>query len=145
MAPAARPTLRPSFLRWSYDFWRSTSRRRYSAGMAALVALGGRALAAYDALRDTGVTFEMHADGLLFVAHSEEELDAETCAFHRIDVAVLDHRHGGDELVIPASVEGAHRLLDQMQGRTTVAEEGRARAEHYGCQMKSELVGQTPK
>jgi D-amino-acid dehydrogenase len=72
-----RPTLRPSFLRWSYDFWRATSRSRYSAGMAALVALGGRALAAYDALRDAGVEFEMHSDGLLFVAHGEDGLEHE--------------------------------------------------------------------
>lgn len=75
-----RPTLRPAFLRWAYDFWRSTSPARYSAGMAALVALGGRALAAYDSLRDAGVEFEMHADGLLFVAHTEHELDAELSA-----------------------------------------------------------------
>src|SRR4029078_12055013 len=29
-----RPTLRPSFLRWSWDFWRSTTRERYHAGTA---------------------------------------------------------------------------------------------------------------
>lgn len=75
-----RPTLRPRFLRWSYDFWRSTTPARYSAGMAALVALGSRAIPAYEALRDAGVEFEMHADGLLFVAHTEEELDAERTA-----------------------------------------------------------------
>jgi D-amino-acid dehydrogenase len=75
-----RPTLRPSFLRWAYEFWRSTSPSRYSAGMAAMVALGGRALGAYDTLRDAGVEFEMHADGLLFVAHSEHELAAELSA-----------------------------------------------------------------
>jgi len=72
-----RPTLRPSFLRWSWDFCRSTTRQRYRAGMAALVRLGGRALPAYDALRAAGVSFEMHADGLLFVAHDEAELEAE--------------------------------------------------------------------
>jgi D-amino-acid dehydrogenase len=75
-----RPTLRPSFLRWSYEFWRSTSPARYSAGMAAMVALGSRALSAFDALRDDGVEFEMHADGLLFVAHDEHELEAELTA-----------------------------------------------------------------
>ena len=75
-----RPTLRPSFLRWSWDFWRSTSPRRYRAGMAALVPLGRRVLAAYDALRDNGVSFEMHADGLLFVAHHERVLEAELAA-----------------------------------------------------------------
>jgi D-amino-acid dehydrogenase len=75
-----RPTLRRGFLRWAYDFWRNTSPQRYSAGMAALVALGSRAIPAYEALRDAGVEFEMHADGLLFVAHTEEELAAELTA-----------------------------------------------------------------
>src|SRR5258708_4416992 len=42
-----------------------------------------------------------------------EEFDAKAGTFHRIDVAVLDHRHDGDELVVPTLVEGAHRLLDQ--------------------------------
>jgi D-amino-acid dehydrogenase len=72
-----RPTVRPSFLRWCWDFWRSASAQRYRAGMAALVPLGQRALDTYDALRARGVSFEMHADGLLFVAHHEGELDAE--------------------------------------------------------------------
>jgi D-amino-acid dehydrogenase len=72
-----RPTLRPSFLRWSWDFWRSTTRERYRAATAALVRLGERALPAYDALRAAGVSFEMHADGMLFVARDEAELEAE--------------------------------------------------------------------
>jgi D-amino-acid dehydrogenase len=72
-----RPTLRPSFLRWSWDFWRCTSPQRYHAGMAALVPLGQRALVAYDALRANGVAFEMHADGLLFAAHHEGRLEEE--------------------------------------------------------------------
>jgi D-amino-acid dehydrogenase len=72
-----RPTLRPSFLRWSWDFWRSTARQRHRAGTAALVRLGQRALPTYDALRAAGVSFEMHADGLLFVARDETELEAE--------------------------------------------------------------------
>ena len=72
-----RPTLRPSFLRWCWDFWRSASARRYRDGVAALMALGQRALDAYDTLSARGVAFEMHADGLLFVARHEGELEAE--------------------------------------------------------------------
>src|SRR5437660_1056963 len=36
------------------------------------------------------------------------EVGAEALALHRINVSVLDHRHLGDKLVIPAPVEGAH-------------------------------------
>src|SRR4051794_10443507 len=73
-----RPSLRPEFVRWSLAFARSTSERRYRAGLAALVPLGQRTLEAFDELRDAGVRFEMHADGLLFAAtslrHRDEEL-----------------------------------------------------------------------
>jgi D-amino-acid dehydrogenase len=73
-----RPSVNPEFLRWSVDFARSTSVRRYRAGLAALVPLGERSLEAFDELRDAGVGFEMHADGLLFAAtslrHRDEEL-----------------------------------------------------------------------
>ena len=72
-----RPTLRPGFMRWLYEFARSTSPSRYSAGMAALVGLGSRALGAFDRLRDAGVQFEMHSDGMLFVARDDKELEGE--------------------------------------------------------------------
>src|SRR5258708_6626593 len=42
-----------------------------------------------------------------------QEVNAETFALHRIDVSVLDHRHIGDEFVVPALVEGAYGFLDQ--------------------------------
>src|SRR6266581_3693970 len=42
-----------------------------------------------------------------------QEVDAEALPLHRIDVAVPDVRHVGDEFVIPALVEGTHGFLDQ--------------------------------
>src|SRR5262249_18766857 len=41
------------------------------------------------------------------------QIDAQARPFHRIDIAILDHGHGRDKLVVPAIVEGAHRFLDQ--------------------------------
>ncbi len=61
-----RPVLRGDFARWLFDFWRSTSPRRYSAGMAALVALSQRVIADFDALAERA-SFEMHGKGLLVV------------------------------------------------------------------------------
>ncbi|MBB4665125.1 NAD(P)/FAD-dependent oxidoreductase [Conexibacter arvalis] len=72
-----RPVPRFSFLRWSYDFWRATRPRRYSAGMAALVALCDRAVPDYEALAERGVAFEWHDRGLLFVARDQRVLDHE--------------------------------------------------------------------
>src|SRR4051794_5649948 len=72
-----RPSLSPEFVRWSLAFARSTSERRYRSGSEALVSLGERTLEAFDALRDAGVRFEMHTDGLLFAALSLRHLDEE--------------------------------------------------------------------
>src|ERR1700730_2978904 len=48
--------------------------------------------------------------------HRRQKLGAQARAFHREHVAVLYHRHGGDEFVVPACVKGAHTLLDQRVG-----------------------------
>src|SRR6266700_3303585 len=53
--------------------------------------------------------------------HRWQQIRAEAWAFHRQHVTVPDHRHGGDELLVPAGVEGAHALLDQ---RVRLAERG---------------------
>ena len=122
-----RPTLRPSFLRWGYDFWRSSSPRRYSAGMVALVALGSQALTAFDALRDAGVDFEMHSDGLLFVARTEEGLAAELSALH--DQRAVGFA-GGIELLDGAAVrEFEPTLRDDVVGGIFAADERHVRPE----------------
>lgn len=72
-----RPTPRLSFLRWSWQFWRSTKPNRYGAGMAALAGLGSRVLDDYDRLAAEGVEFEMHSEGLLFVGRSAKAVQNE--------------------------------------------------------------------
>ena len=66
-----RPAPRLDFLRWSWDFWRSTRPDRYGAGMAALTTIGARVLSDYDRLREAGVEMEIHATGLLFIGRTE--------------------------------------------------------------------------
>jgi D-amino-acid dehydrogenase len=66
-----RPAPRLDFVRWSWDFWRSTRPDRYRAGMAALTTTGARVLADYDRLRDAGVQMEIHSAGLLFLGRTE--------------------------------------------------------------------------
>jgi D-amino-acid dehydrogenase len=72
-----RPPRSLAFLRWSWDFWRATMPRRYGAGLAAMVALTDRATSDFDALAARGVEFEMHDQGMLFVALSESVLEHE--------------------------------------------------------------------
>ena len=69
------PLLGPSFLRWSWGFWRASSAERYRAGLEATVALTKSAFADYDELRAAGVEFEMHSPGMLVAALTEPGLD----------------------------------------------------------------------
>lgn len=86
---------RLDFLTWSYGFWRATHEDRYSAGLAALVALCDRAVADFKALAARGVDFEWHEKGILFVAHSEKTLAAERAVLE--DVTAVGHEVGYKE------------------------------------------------
>jgi D-amino-acid dehydrogenase len=68
------PLLGPSFLRWSWDFWRASSPERYAAGLEATVALTKSAFSDYDELREAGVEFELHSTGMLVAALTEAGL-----------------------------------------------------------------------
>jgi D-amino-acid dehydrogenase len=69
-----RPSLRPAFLRWSWQFARACRPARATAATAATAALAATAGETFDLLRAEGVSFEMHSDGLLFVALSRGHL-----------------------------------------------------------------------
>jgi D-amino-acid dehydrogenase len=69
------PLLGPSFLRWSWDFWRACTPERYRAGLEATVALTKSAFADYDELRAAGIEFEMHSTGMLVAALTEPGLE----------------------------------------------------------------------
>jgi len=69
------PLFGPSFLRWSWGFWRASSRERYRAGLEATVALTKSAFADYDDLGSAGVEFELHSTGMLVAALTEPGLD----------------------------------------------------------------------
>ena len=69
------PLLGPSFLRWSWGFWRASTRERYRAGLEATVALTKSAFADYDELRAAGVEFELHSTGMVVAALTEPGLD----------------------------------------------------------------------
>lgn len=70
-----RPRLNPDFLRWSWQFWRSSTRERFEKGIRALLDLNEHTMQLFDDLRQAGVEFEMHSTGLLIAALSEEALE----------------------------------------------------------------------
>jgi D-amino-acid dehydrogenase len=70
-----RPRLDPAFLRWTLRFWRHCNVRDYRAGLEATAALGAHAIAGYDALREAGVRYEEHCDGILFAYRTAVALE----------------------------------------------------------------------
>lgn len=70
-----RPLFGPAFLRWSWLFWRACTPERYRAGTEATTALTRSAFDLFDELRDAGVEFEMHSDGMVVATLTEEGLD----------------------------------------------------------------------
>jgi D-amino-acid dehydrogenase len=92
-----RPLVGPSFLRWSWEFWRACTPERYRAGLQATVALSARTLECFDALRDAGVEFEAHESGMVVAALTEPGLQEYAdmllegrAAGYAGDVSVLD-------------------------------------------------------
>ncbi|HEX8103337.1 MAG TPA: FAD-dependent oxidoreductase [Solirubrobacteraceae bacterium] len=71
-----RPRADLAFLRWSLRFARSCRPGAHRAGTAATLALARDAPAHFDLLRDEGVAFEMHEDGLLYLVRDERALQA---------------------------------------------------------------------
>jgi len=99
-----RPSASPRFWRWAFAFWRSCSPARHRAGMAALVPLGQRTLAAFDRLTADGVAFEEHRDGLLFVARAAGPLA------HEAELLAAQRAHGYAGEVQPLDRDAVHAL-----------------------------------
>jgi D-amino-acid dehydrogenase len=79
-----RPRLDPEYVRWLWSFRRSCSRERFDEGVRALLALNARTLELFDAYRDAGVEFEMHAAGLVLAARTREGLEVYRAIFERL-------------------------------------------------------------
>jgi D-amino-acid dehydrogenase len=79
-----RPSLDPAFARWLWTFRRSCSPARFDAGVRALLALNRRTLELFDAYRDAGVAFEMHAAGLVVASRTLGGLDIYRRTFRRL-------------------------------------------------------------
>ena len=74
----------PEFLRWTLRFWRHCNERSYRAGTEAFAAFGARAFALYDTLREAGVCYEEHRDGLLFAYRSLQTMEQDYAVFDAI-------------------------------------------------------------
>ena len=79
-----RPRLDPTFLRWTSRFWRHCNARDFLAGTEAIAAFGAHSLALYDAMREAGVRYEEHRDGLLFAYRTTKALDHDYAALEPV-------------------------------------------------------------
>jgi D-amino-acid dehydrogenase len=70
-----RPRADLDFLRWGLRFARSCRPEAHRAGTAATLELARETRAQFDLLREAGVEFEMHDDGLLYLVHDERALE----------------------------------------------------------------------
>lgn len=69
-----RPRADIGWVRWLTRFSLNSRTQTFNRGVGALLALSSRTLDGLDVMREAGVEFEMHADGLLAVARSHEGL-----------------------------------------------------------------------
>jgi D-amino-acid dehydrogenase len=79
-----RPRLDPAFVGWLWSFRRNCTSARFDSGIRALLALNRRTLELFDAYRDAGVAFEMHAAGLVVAARTPGGLDLYRRTFQRL-------------------------------------------------------------
>lgn len=108
-----RPRFDPSLGAWLWRFWRSSRRSSYLAGMRAMLALNTRTLELYDELRSDGVSFESHADGLIFLFLGERALNEELAVLRELQ------REGYPGTVTPMTTAEA-QVLDPAIGDAVV-------------------------
>lgn len=131
-----RPVPRASFARWTFDFWRATKPRAFSAGMAAMMALSRRILDDYDALAER-CSFEMHDDGLLFVGRSERSVRAQEQLFR--ECRALGYEGEVVTMSRAEAVELEPALVGDFAGAVYAADERYVRPETVSAGLAAEL------
>jgi D-amino-acid dehydrogenase len=79
-----RPQFDPGFALWGLSFLRHCTRASNERGLAATALLSRDAFRYYDEMRSDGVAVELERRGLLFIALSQAELDAELAELGRL-------------------------------------------------------------
>jgi D-amino-acid dehydrogenase len=70
-----KPALDFDYLRWLVGFWRHCNRRAYAHALDATTALNRRTFELFDEMQASGVCYEAHKTGILFVFHSVANLE----------------------------------------------------------------------
>jgi D-amino-acid dehydrogenase len=133
-----RPRFDRDFASWALGFWKSSSAARHDAGARAMIGLAAEAPAAYDRLREAGVQFEMHTDGLLVAALTTAGLDE----FVRLYGALRERGYGGDARVIERSDLSRFEpaLHDRVAGALYVTSDRHVRPETVSAGLAAALI-----
>jgi D-amino-acid dehydrogenase len=149
-----RPRLDPAFVGWLWSFRRNCSSARFDAGVRALLALNRRTLELFDAYRDAGVAFEMHAAGLVVAARTLDGLDLYRRTFQRLrelgyEGGSIDELDAGALAALEPALDqghvvaGLHARVDRFvrPEQLTVGLAERLRADgveiHEGCKLRT--------
>jgi D-amino-acid dehydrogenase len=127
IAPSAAPRL----ARWLWRFWRHCNERDYLKGLHAVAALNHGTLAAFDALANDGVPFELHRAGLLCVYRDAKYMEAARGEFRYL----RDYGYG-----VPEPLSG--EVLRQMEpGLSDAVTAGFEIPEEYHVRPESLAAG----
>lgn len=94
-----KPRFDPRFAGWLLRFWRACAPGPYQAGFTATAALAETTIDRFDAMKATGVEFEMHHAGLLFAYESLHAMEDDLRGMERLNeigYAPLSPRLGDD-------------------------------------------------
>jgi D-amino-acid dehydrogenase len=70
-----KPTLDFDYLRWLVGFWRHCNASAYTHALEATTSLNKRTFELFDEMQASGVHYEAHKTGILFVFHSRANLE----------------------------------------------------------------------
>jgi D-amino-acid dehydrogenase len=97
------PALDPGFVRWLWQFRRSSTRACWERGVQALLALNERTIELLGEYESIGIPFELHRSGLLVVARTRDGLAPYAAIFD--ELAALGYR--GAIAALSAEAAGA--------------------------------------
>jgi D-amino-acid dehydrogenase len=111
---------------WLWRFWRHCNPRDYHRGLEAVAALNRRTFELYGELRQDGVRFEMHQEGLLFLFSTDAELEHTYPSFAKLAALGLSP---AERLSRDAVLAMEPALSPRVAGGVLVTGEGHVRPE----------------
>lgn len=133
-----RPTTDLSLLCWLWFFARSSSRRRYTECIRAILSLGEHTHELFEQMRAEGVRFETHSEGMLFAAMTKHGFEEEA----RIYADIKSAGYCGEIKVLDADAlhECEPALSDNVIAALHVTSEQHIRPETLANGLRTDIL-----